>query len=204
MSAVINDTAIRTVLIELEEAYSADTAFKHLRTSGIRYVPGTGVLNPSVMLVGEAPGAQENTRGEPFVGPAGRVLRDLMRVAGLYVDRNAFLTNVVKYRPPGNRTPVLAEIQASRPYLRREWKAVGKPSILVAIGGVAWQATGPPKPGGILVNAGKPVTRKNPPVWTIVPMVHPAFALRNNDYRPKVERHWELFGQWLKRKGIVE
>jgi len=103
---------------DIYEDIREDPLFEHLRTAHIRLVPGIGSQSATYLLVGEAPGATENTKGRPFCGASGRVLDQLMGVAGISVtetigqdgirrDANAWLTNVVKYRPPGNRTPTL-------------------------------------------------------------------------------------------------
>lgn len=188
-----------TKLIDLYEEYGEDPAFEHLRTytSGIRLVAGEGDTHPRVLVVGEAPGAVENTRGRPFVGASGRVIRELMAQCGL--DRsNAFITNVVKYRPPGNRVPTTEEIETSRPYLRREWKILGRPQVILTAGATALTAilssyTAMGKVAGIprLLPDGK--------TW-LYPMFHPAFALRNKRFRPEFTRQWNEFNEWLCRK----
>lgn len=186
-------------LDKLWEDIRNDPAFAHLRQKGIKLVPGIGI-NPHIMIVGEAPGATENNRGQPFVGKAGRVLRQLMKNAGLSVTKNCWLTNVLKYRPPGNRNPTLPEIEAARPYLRREWRYIYKPPIIVAVGAIALQALAPYQTGGIVANANGHIIRG---ATTIVPMIHPAFALRNKGIRPIVEKHWHDFGKWLDKEGIL-
>lgn len=184
-----------------------DPAFDSL---GDDYIPGEGD-NPRAMIIGEAPGAQEQIRGRPFVGPAGLILRQLMHVAGLsttaenarddYVIQqpNCWLTNTVKFRPPGNRKPTILEVQASRQYLVREWIAIGKPRVLVLVGWVALFAiTG--KEQSILRAAGKMHTALSKTdgeplyVW---PMVHPSFGLRNPGVQPLLEQDWQKLGEWL-------
>lgn len=174
---------------------------------GTRYVPGEGD-NPQAFIIGEAPGAQEEIKGRPFVGPAGAVLRQLMMLAGLHTeafpnfpDANCWLTNVVKFRPPGNRNPTEAEIKAARPYLREEWIAVGRPRLIIPVGGIALRAiTG--KQISILRAAGKchwyagEYTGKGGPNLAIWPMVHPSFGLRNPGVQPLLEEDWERLGKW--------
>lgn len=189
-------------LRRIHRAYHGDKRFDHLRVNGIRLVPGRGSFNASYFAVGEAPGATENTHGRPFVGASGRVLVQLMESAGLSAeeDGNTWLTNMVKYRPPGNRTPTGPEIRASLPYLRMEWSAVGRPGVFIAIGSVAFQALGGGAAiGSLLQRAGNPIQlRTGQIMW---PMVHPAYALRNYSYRSTMEKHWEDFGRWRRGNG---
>lgn len=98
-----------------------------------RSVPGVGDVRAEWMFIGEAPGAEEDLRGEPFVGQAGRLLDNML--AALRIDRghNVYIANVLKCRPPGNRTPDPQEADACRPYLERQIALVG-PRVLVALG----------------------------------------------------------------------
>ena len=89
------------------------------------------------MLVGEAPGADEDARGEPFVGRSGQLLDSLLVTAGLDRRRIA-VTNVVKCRPPANRAPRAREVAACRPFLERQL-TLGDPSLVVCLGGTATQ-----------------------------------------------------------------
>jgi DNA polymerase len=189
-------------LADVYEAYRNDPAFAHLRTEGIVLVPGEGSSNPKVLIVGEAPGATENLHKRPFVGASGVVLRSLISdVAGLDPS-DYFITNTVKYRPPGNRNPSWAEIEASLPYLRQEYKALGAPPVVVAVGGVALMALRPEgETRGILACAGNPLPFGHPEGGrTLWPMAHPAYGLRNRDFRPAMEQHWEDFGAWFRKE----
>jgi uracil-DNA glycosylase family 4 len=96
-------------------------------------VPGIGVADASWMLVGEAPGADEDAQGEPFVGAAGRLLDNMLAALRLARDHDVFIANVLKCRPPGNRAPSPPEVEACRPYLDRQIELVG-PQLIVALG----------------------------------------------------------------------
>lgn len=182
------------------------------------YVPGEGGGRPMAFIIGEAPGAQEVMHRRPFVGPAGRVLRDLMSVAGLRateqwsngsddhpetigaVAPNCWLTNVVKFRPPGNRKPTESEIKTARASLRQEWVAVGRPDIIIPVGGIALEAVlGKCDQSAILRTAGKCHTAMNKDGHTmyIWPMLHPSVGLRKPSMRTTLERDWELLGEWI-------
>lgn len=164
------------------------------------YVSGEGD-NPTAFIVGEAPGAQEEARHRPFVGPAGRALRDLMVLADLYAGHphvlcNCWLTNVMKFRPARNRTPTPPEIKAARPLLRREWIAVGRPRLIIPVGGTALTAILGRKVS-ILRMSGKPHTYVRDGSKLVVwPMIHPAFGLRSAAARPLIEQDWEKLGEW--------
>jgi uracil-DNA glycosylase family 4 len=170
------------------------------------YVPGEGD-NARVMIIGEAPGAQEEIKRRPFVGAAGKVLRELMSFADLYTGgtpqlgvANCWLTNVVKFRPPGNRTPTPTEVMGVRHLLRKEWVAVGRPAIVVPVGAVALAAVkGFKRKYSILRVAGNPMLQLSQEGHTMVvwPMIHPSFGLRNKPVIPMIEKHWEEFGEWL-------
>jgi len=97
-------------------------------------VPGEGVVHePLVMVVGEAPGAREDMEGKPFVGKAGQYLDRWLKAIGLSRQKNVYITNVIKCRPPGNRTPYPTEVQACTPYLHQQIRII-KPRYLLALG----------------------------------------------------------------------
>jgi len=102
---------------------------------GANLVFGTGPATAKVILVGEAPGYQEDKQGVPFVGAAGKNLNALLDEAGLRRE-DVYITNVVKARPPGNRDPTDEEIEACRPFLEGQISAI-KPKLVVALGRIA-------------------------------------------------------------------
>jgi uracil-DNA glycosylase len=107
-----------------------------------RVVPGVAPAGADVLFVGEAPGAQEDATGTPFVGRAGKLLDSLLTDAGLPRDRVA-VTNVIKCRPPGNRKPKRSEIAQCRPWLARQVEVLD-PVLIVTLGGTAAEwALGP-------------------------------------------------------------
>ena len=99
-------------------------------------VPGEGVANPVVMVIGEGPGAAEDRSGRPFVGPAGQYLDRWLAAIELDRRRHCFIANVVKCRPPGNRDPGSDEVAACMPYLARQIDVL-RPRALLAVGRVA-------------------------------------------------------------------
>ncbi len=194
-------------LPELYEKYKEDPSFSHLRGPHTNLVPGIGARRPAVMIVGEAPGATENLREVPFCGPSGRLLVRWMELAGLN-EGNSFITNVLKYRPPMNRTPDEREVDHSRPYLQEEFRLLGKPQVIIAVGGTAMRTIlqgkqGGPK-GGVSNLAGKIIELNRQ--TDLVVMFHPSFALRQAESSPmhkRIEGCWIKLGRVLRGRGIL-
>lgn len=97
---------------------------------------GVGAESAPWLFVGEGPGAEEDDQGEPFVGQAGKLLNAMLAAAGLQRGREVYIANVVKCRPPGNRTPTLNEAAACAPFLDRQIDLI-RPSLIVALGKTA-------------------------------------------------------------------
>jgi len=146
------------------------------------------------MVIGEAPGAQEDTRKRPFVGQAGILLRKLLEDVSI---PPAWITNVVKFRPPGNRTPTDSEIELARPYLNREWYAIGRPRTVICCGNTPLKAiTGR---AGVLKRAGmmERWDARDGGYVNVWPMLHPSFVLRTPEVRATAEKHWSDLKAWL-------
>lgn len=197
----------REQIHELDDIWESQRTFHDALFPNLssRLVPGEGSIDPLAMVIGEAPGAQEDMALRPFVGPSGRVLTGLMATAGLYrgevgsSSANAWVSNIVKFRPPKNRTPTPEEINHSTPFLKAEWNALGRPRIIIAVGGTAVQAiTG--KKSSILKVAGqcyRYTSNTDGGDMYVWPMVHPRFGLSQPQVRPLLERDWERLGDWL-------
>ncbi|MBR9707616.1 MAG: uracil-DNA glycosylase, partial [Candidatus Diapherotrites archaeon] len=95
-------------------------------------VPGTGSTSPKIMFIGEAPGANEDLQGKPFVGRAGNLLTQLIESINL-TREDVFIGNILKCRPPGNRNPKPEEIKTCTPYLERQINAL-KPKVIAPLG----------------------------------------------------------------------
>jgi len=140
---------------------------------------GVGNERAHWMLVGEAPGQQEDLQGEPFVGKAGQLLDNMLRAVGLLraeaaPEQQVFIANVLKCRPPGNRNPEPAEVAQCEPFLKRQ-VALVQPRIILAMGRFAVQS---------LLQTQDPIGRLRGRVHTYegVPLIvtyHPAYLLRN-------------------------
>jgi DNA polymerase len=146
-------------------------------------VPGVGVAGAAWMFVGEAPGAEEDALGEPFVGQGGRLLDNMLKAIGLSRTRDVYIANVLKCRPPGNRNPEPGEVALCSPYLERQLALV-QPGLIVALGRFAALT---------LLNTDATIAslRGRVHAWRGVPLVvtyHPAYLLRN---LPDKAKAWE-------------
>jgi DNA polymerase len=126
------------------------------------------------MLIGEAPGENEDKQGEPFVGQAGKLLDNMLRSLGLARGMNVYIANVIKCRPPGNRNPEPDEVARCEPYLQRQ-VALVKPKLIVALGRFAAQSL-------LKTDASISSLRGRVHEYEGVPVVvtyHPAYLLRS-------------------------
>lgn len=161
----------------LDELFDAmlECTLCELASSRTQVVPGVGPADADVMLVGEAPGAQEDRAGAPFVGAAGKLLDGLLEEVGLRRGR-LFITNVVACRPPGNRNPRVREIRAHAPWLEAQLRLVA-PKVVVTLGRVPLVYFVPE--GKITRLHGSPLRVERPDgTLTLLPTFHPAAALR--------------------------
>ncbi|MDQ3936036.1 MAG: uracil-DNA glycosylase [Actinomycetota bacterium] len=138
---------------------------------------GMGNADADLMFVGEAPGAEEDRQGKPFVGRAGKLLDQLLGEVGMDRREDVFVANVLKCRPPGNRDPQPDEIEACRPYLERQIELI-EPLVICTLGNFATKLLSG-SPTGITRCCGTPQERElgGRPV-TLYPLFHPAAALR--------------------------
>ncbi|HEY2274863.1 MAG TPA: uracil-DNA glycosylase [Steroidobacteraceae bacterium] len=152
------------------------------RTQGVL---GVGPTRCDWLVIGEAPGAEEDRRGEPFVGAAGQLLDAMLRAIGLDRTRNVYIANVLKSRPPGNRDPKPDEVAACLPYLVRQI-ALLQPKIMLAVGRIAAQnLLGTDAPLGRLRGRVHYFGELNTP---LVVTYHPAYLLRTPGDKRKA---WE-------------
>jgi uracil-DNA glycosylase family 4 len=168
----------------LREAVAACTACR-LCESRRQTVFGVGNANAHWMVVGEAPGEQEDRQGEPFVGKSGQLLDNMLRAIGLTRGeaspaQQVYIANTIKCRPPGNRNPEPDELAKCEPYLIRQIQLV-KPKIILAMGRFAVQS---------LLRSSEPIGRLRGRVhhYQGVPLIvtyHPAYLLRNLEDKAK-------------------
>ena len=146
---------------------------------------GVGPKSADWLVVGEAPGAEEDRRGEPFVGAAGQLLDAMLRAIGLDRATNVYIANVLKSRPPGNRDPKPEEVAACLPYLVRQIELL-KPKIMLAVGRIAAQnLLATDEPLGRLRGRVHHFGELNTP---LVVTYHPAYLLRTPGDKRKA---WE-------------
>jgi DNA polymerase len=178
----------------LADDVAACTACGLCRTRA-RAVPGVGDARAEWMFIGEAPGAEEDARGEPFVGQAGKLLDNMLAAIGLDRRRGVYIANVLKCRPPNNRTPEPLEVDACRPYLERQIELIG-PRLIVALGRSA-ASTLLGVDASIASLRGRVHRLQGRP---LVVTYHPAYLLRN---LPDKAKAWEdlLFARRVLREG---
>ena len=153
-----------------------------------------GVGNPEarVLIVGEAPGKNEDLQGEPFVGAAGKYLNELLAIAGLSRE-DVYIANVLKCRPPSNRDPRPEEIQACTPFLREQTRTIN-PEYIVTLGNFSTKFilktdVGITRLHGTLQRAGR---------FKVFPIFHPAAALYDSKKREALENDFATLGELLR------
>ena len=162
---------------------------------GIRnnFVFGFGDPNASLLLVGEAPGEQEDIKGEPFVGRAGKLLDKILLAINRSREKDVYICNVLKCRPPENRNPLPNEVKECEPYLIHQINLI-KPKLIVALGRVA---------GMTLLNVDNSLKSMRGIIHDyngtqLIVTYHPAALLRNSNWKPEA---WKDF-KWI--RSIIE
>ena len=143
-------------------------------------VPGEGPEDADIMFIGEGPGFHEDRQGRPFVGAAGNYLNELLEKIGMN-RHDVYITNVVKCRPPGNRDPQAAEIEACRPYLDQQIGLI-RPRLIVTLGRFSMQRY---FPGASISRIHGQPKRVGSVIY--YPMFHPAAALHQPRWRSLLE-----------------
>jgi len=172
-------------------------------------VPGEGSTNPKIFFIGEAPGAQEDATGRPFVGAAGKLLTTLLNEIGLSREE-VYITNVIKCRPPGNRDPAKEEVEACRPYLEKQLKLM-RPKAIVALGrhAASWLSS-------YMNRRFRSMTREHGIIFEseilgfkarILFTYHPAAALYNPNLLDSLRKDFEKIKEMIskdRRRGTLE
>jgi DNA polymerase len=159
--------------IELKQAVPACTACG-LHKTRAQTVFGVGDENADWMLIGEAPGAEEDRLGEPFVGQAGKLLDNMLAAIGLTRADNVYIANVLKCRPPGNRNPESEEVAKCTPFLKQQIALI-RPKLIIAMGRFAAQTL-------LATDASISSLRGRVYKYEGVPLIvtyHPAYLLRS-------------------------
>ena len=150
-----------------------------LHESRTRVVLGVGNRDAEVLFVGEGPGETEDMMGEPFVGRAGKLLDDMLKIIGLFRSKNIYIANIVKCRPPSNRDPQTKEREACLDWLRAQFSLI-KPKVVVCLGRIA---------AADLISADFKITRDHGKWYDrdgvkFMALYHPAALLRDPNRRP--------------------
>jgi DNA polymerase len=180
-SADNEESEAKSLLADLEAIAVVCEKCK-LSKSRTQVVYGIGNPNADLMFIGEAPGRDEDLKGEPFVGRAGQLLTDIIKAMKLTRD-DVYIANVIKCRPPENRNPEPDEVETCEPFLFRQIDAI-KPKVIVALGKFGAQT---------LLRTLDPISRLRGRVFDyrgakLIPTFHPAYLLRNPSSKREV---WE-------------
>jgi DNA polymerase len=175
----VEDSEARTLLEELRAIAVVCVKCK-LSKSRKQVVYGVGNPNADLMFIGEAPGHDEDVKGEPFVGRAGQLLTDIIKAMKLTRD-DVYIANVIKCRPPENRNPEPDELEACRPYIRRQVEII-QPKVIVTLGKFALQSL-TEKAYGISAVRGKWLEYEG---VRVMPTYHPAYLLRTPSAKKEV------------------
>ena len=186
--AIVEDSEAKTLLDDLR-AIAVVCEKCRLAGSRTQVVYGVGNPNADLMFIGEAPGRDEDLKGEPFVGRAGQLLTDIIKAMKL-TREDVYIANVIKCRPPENRNPEPDELDACRPYIQRQVEII-QPKVIVTLGRFALQSlTG--KAYGISSARGNWLEYNG---VKVMPTYHPAYLLRTPSAKKEV---------WADMKKVME
>lgn len=154
-----------------------------------------------VLMIGEAPGENEDIQGKAFVGRAGRLLDEMMREIGIDTNQDTIIANVVKCRPPENRAPKQEEVNKCIPFLRKQIALI-KPKVIVLLGATALKHIIPDKAKASMGDeVGKSFSHPDFPGVQLIVLYHPAFILRDPRKKPIMAEHLKTLKN-LMTKGV--
>jgi DNA polymerase len=163
-----------------------------------------GVAGAPVLVIGEAPGRDEDAAGKPFVGRSGQLLDRMLSAIGLSRQENVFITNVIYWRPPGNRPPTQGEIATCLPFVERTI-ALARPKLIVLAGGVAAQAVAK-RAEGVTRLSGKRISVDSAGLtekFHAMVMLHPAYLLRRPQEKSRAWRDLQALETWAEEIGLT-
>lgn len=164
-----------TQIAQLEESMKdANIPYKDLQNT----VMYDGNPNSPIMFIGEAPGEQEVVQRKPFVGKSGKLLQEMLDHAGI-LRQNIYVTNVVVWRPPNNKTPMPDEIEAMRPYLLEHIRIIN-PKLIVLVGGIAYRGV---MQEVIAISKIRGIWQNRDFCSNIINIFHPSYLLRSPIHR---------------------
>lgn len=160
----------------IEQSILADDVCSDLAANATQLVFGVGNLDAELLFIGEAPGKNEDVKGVPFVGAAGKFLDEMLESINLKRE-DVYITNIVKYRPPNNRDPLPSEKSAFLPFLQAQIEVI-QPKLIITLGRHSMNCFLPDLQ--ISIVHGKPITLNK---LVYLPLYHPAAALYNGNMR---------------------
>ena len=165
-----------------------------LYKNAIHPVPGFGNPEAAIVFIGEAPGAEEDKQGLPFVGNSGKLLDKLLNT--IKVPRSdVFICNILKHRPPGNRDPLPPEMKVCTPYLKAQLKII-KPKVVITLGRFAMNYFFPGESIGRIRGQVRKIIWQDIPL-TIIPVYHPSAGLRNGAMLKSLQEDFLSIGNFL-------
>jgi uracil-DNA glycosylase family 4 len=203
--AIGNAMAVAAAARTLEELKAAMGAFEGLalKRSATNTVFGDGTPSGRVLIIGEAPGRDEDRIGKPFVGRAGQLLDKMLASIGLDRARNCYITNVINWRPPDNRDPSPEEAAICLPFLRRHIE-LADPGIIILLGAVAARhVIGITE--GIMKSRGRWLEyRVGNAMVPVMPTLHPAYLLRQPAHKKLAWRDLQAVASRMEALGLPE
>jgi uracil-DNA glycosylase len=178
--------------MNLEEFHKsiADCSKCALSFSRTQVVPGSGNPDANIMFIGEAPGKNEDLKGEPFIGAAGKVLNEMLEEIGLKRE-DIFIANTIKCRPPDNRDPLQEEIDTCFPYLKKQILFI-KPKIIVSLGRFSLNLFFPEAKIGKVHGQ---ILQKDS--LQVLALYHPAAALYNRGMRETLQKDFQILKKFI-------
>lgn len=170
----------RSELDKLKQLILENQVCPELAAQATNLVMGDGNVNADIVLIGEAPGKNEDEQGIPFVGAAGKFLNEMLAQAGM-VRADVYITNIVKYRPPNNRDPLPEEKKAFWPYLLKQLQII-EPKVVITLGRHSMEYFLPDMKISQVHGQAKRIQFGDEKL-VIVPLYHPAAALYNGSMR---------------------
>ena len=195
-------TALANAAGTLDELREAIAGFDGLdvKLTATKMVFADGNPQARVMIVGEAPGSDEDRQGKPFVGVSGRLLDRML--AAINLDRSqVYITNVLNWRPPGNRKPTPAEVALSLPFLQRHIELVDPKLILLTGDSAAKAVTGSREGITRLRGHWQEIHLGNGKTYRVLPTFHPSFLLRSPGQKREAWRDFLSFADEVKKLG---
>jgi uracil-DNA glycosylase len=200
-----NDLFTARDYARFKELLAASNCRKCALAGGRRtIVADRGNPEARIMAIGEAPGETEDSTGRAFVGRAGKLLDEIMRAIRLDTERDMLIANIVKCKPPGNRAPLIEEVAACKPYLRRQIELV-QPRIILLLGATALKYMIPGKVDFSMAGeAGTIFLSDEYPGISFMVLYHPAYLLYDPRKKKDMWEHVKVLDRFLKESSGAE